>query len=296
MPKFSAPLVIVVIVVGIVILFGSRFLVTVPAGHVAVATKFGEVQPKSYIEGLHIPVNPLFEWTYFDARQQTLLESVNVPSQDQLTTRIDVSVQYRLDGDMAPEVLQNTGTFIRAVNVHLIPKLRSILREQGKTIKRAEDFFLEETQQKLQFSIQNELYEYLLPMGIQSQAILIREITLPPFISRAIEAKKEREQEVEKQKAELERFRTEQQQLVASAEAEREAAELEAQMRRVLADAQAYEIEALNKAIGANPAYLQLQALEALKAISENPSSKIYFLNSDSPSPLPLLHIGDVLK
>lgn len=34
-------------------------------------------------------------------------------------------------------------------------------------------------------------------------------ITLPPFIMRAIEAKKEREQEVEKQKAELERFRTE---------------------------------------------------------------------------------------
>ncbi len=94
----------------------------------------------------------------------------------------------------------------------------------------------------------------------------------------------------------FERFRTEQQQLVASAEAERQAAEQEAQQRRLLADAQAYEIEALNKAIANNPAYLQLQALEALKAISENPSSKIYFLNSDSPSPLPLLHIGDVLK
>ena len=295
MPKFSVPLVVVVIIIALVIGFGSRFLVTVPAGHVAVATKFGAVQPEPYSEGLHIPVNPLFEWHYFDARQKTHIESVNVPSQDQLMTRIDVSVQFRLNGAMAATILQDTGTFAEAVNVHLIPKLRSIMREQGKTIKRAEDFFLEETQIKLQTTIQNDLYEYLLPKGIEAQAILIREIMLPAFISRAIEAKKEREQEVEKQKAELERFRTEQQQLVASAEAEREAAEQEAQMRRVLADAQAYEIEALNKAIAGNPAYLQLQALEALKAISKNPSSKIYFLNGDSPSPLPLLHIGDVL-
>ncbi len=296
MPKFSVPLIIVVVIVGLVIGFGSRFLVTVPAGHVAVATKFGAVQSEPYPEGLHIPVNPLYEWHFFDARQKTHIESVNVPSQDQLQTRIDVSVQFRLNGSMAASILKDTGTFEQAVNVHLIPKLRSILREQGKTIKRAEDFFLEETQQKLQTTIENDLRIYLGPKGLEAQAILIRDITLPPFISRAIEAKKEREQEVEKQKAELERFRTEQQQLVASAEAEREAAEQEAQKRRLLADAQAYEIEALNNAIANNPAYLQLQALEALKAISENPSSKIYFLNSDSPSPLPLLHIGDVLK
>jgi len=52
----------------------------------------------------------------------------------------------------------------------------------------------------------------------------------------------------------------------------------------------------LNEAIAENPAYLQLQAMEALKAISQDPSSKIYFINSDSPQPLPLMNIGDVLK
>ena len=73
-----------------------------------------------------------------------------MPSQDQLQTKLDVSVQFRIDGSMAPEILKNTGDANAAVRVHLIPKLRSLLREQGKSIKRAEDFFLESTQENLQ--------------------------------------------------------------------------------------------------------------------------------------------------
>ena len=62
------------------------------------------------------------------------------------------------------------------------------------------------------------------------------------------------------------------------------------------ADAQAYEIEKINEAISSNPAYLQLQALEALKSISKDPATKIYFLDGSSPAPLPLMHMGDLLK
>jgi regulator of protease activity HflC (stomatin/prohibitin superfamily) len=122
---------------------------------------------------------------------------------------------------------------------------------------------------------------------------LIRDITLPAFISKAIEAKKEREQAVEKQKAELERFKTEQQQVIAQAEAQRRAAEELAQQKRVLADAQAYEIEKINQAIGSNPSYIKLQSLEALKSISKDPASKVYFIDSNSSQPLPLMHLSD---
>ncbi len=64
---------------------------------------------------------------------------------------------------------------------------------------------------------------------------------------------------------------------------------------KIAADAEAYKIEAINKAIGSSPSYVQLQALEALKAISASPSSKVYFINGDSPKPLPLMHLGDDL-
>jgi regulator of protease activity HflC (stomatin/prohibitin superfamily) len=193
----------------------------------------------------------------------------------------------------APKILKDTGSILDVTAVHIVPKLRSLIREQGKSIKNAEDFFLEATQHNLQTALLFGLSEYLLPKGVEVSAVLIRDISLPPFIMKAIESKKEREQEVVKQQAELERFKTEQQQLVASAKAEKEAAQSEADKRRLLADAQAYEIERINTAIGKNPSYIKLQALEALKVISKDPAAKIYFINGDSPMPLPLMHLGD---
>ena len=283
------------VAVGIValIIIGMQFVKTVPPGRVGVATLFGNVQSEGYSQGIHIPVNPLYRWTMYDARQKTHLETANVPSQDQLQTKLDVSVQYRIDGEMAPSILEQTGDEAVAVRVHLIPKLRSLLREQGKSIKRAEDFFQEETQETLQLALTDGLREYLAPKGIMVSAVLIRDITLPPFIVEAIEQKKEREQAVERERAELERVRTELQQQVARAEAGREAAEQEAARKKILADAQAYEITQINNAIARNPAYIQLQSLEALKAISKDPASKMYFMDGSSPSPLPLMHLGD---
>ncbi|MEE2874776.1 MAG: prohibitin family protein, partial [Candidatus Latescibacterota bacterium] len=64
--------------------------------------------------------------------------------------------------------------------------------------------------------------------------------------------------------------------------------------RRLLADARAYEITKINDAIGKNPNYVKLQALEALQAISKDPAAKVYFINGDSPQPLPLMHLGDI--
>lgn len=285
------PVALLLIIMG---LLATWVFKSVPAGHVSVATLFGKVIQEPYQPGLHFPVNPLYRWSDYDARQKTHMETAEVPSQDQLTTKIDVSVQYRIKADMAPMILTNTGSVEQVIAVHLVPKLRSVLREQGKTIKRAEDFFLEETQNQLQMALMESLQESLEENGLMVTEVLIRDITLPQFINQAIERKKEREQEAERQKAELDRFRTEQQQLVAEAEAKREAAEQEAQQRVLLADAQAYEIEMINKAISDNPAYIQLEALKALQAISKDPAAKVYFLNSDAPMPLPLMHMGDV--
>ncbi len=264
----------------------------VPVGHVAVAQLFGEVQGKPYPEGFHFPVNPMYGWQNYDIRHKTTKETADVPTRDQLQSTIDVSVQWRIIGSMASQVLQETGTVDDVLEVHLIPKLRSSLRESGKAIARAEDLFLEDTQRLMQESLTATLREYLAPWGVEVQQVLIRDINMPAFINKAIESKKEREQEVEKQKAELERFTTEQEQLVVEAAAARQAAEEEAAMVRLLADARAYEITVLNEAIAQNPAYIQLQALQALEAISNDPAAKLYFLNGDAPMPLPLMNIG----
>lgn len=287
---FIVALFIVIIFFAVV---GSRFFTIVPAGNVAVATLFGEVQKQHLEEGLHIPVNPLLQFTLYDVKDQTHKETADVPTQDQLQTQIDVSIQYRVKPSFAPQLWQKAGDIQAVKDKYVVPAIRSNLREAGKGIKRAEDFFLEQTQADLQIRLLSSLQEYLEPKGVEIQRVFIRDINLPAFITKAIESKKEREQAVEKQKAELERFRTEQQQLIAKADAELQAAEQQALQRRLLADAQAYEIEQLNKAIANNPVYIQLRAIEAFTQISKDPASKIYFIDSNSPQPLPLMHMGE---
>ena len=288
-PKLAA----VAVVIVLIFFFGQRFIKTVPPGHVAVAVLFGEVMPTPRQEGLHFPVNPLYSWVDYDTREKTLKETAQVPTQDQLQTTVDVSVQFEINGAMAPEILQNVGTQAQAVNVYLTPKLRSLVREQGKMIPKAEDFFLEKTQQILEGNLEAGLRTYLEPKGIIIKAVLVRDINLPAVLTQAIEQKKEREQAVERQKAELERFRTEQLQQVAAAEAKRKAAEEEAAQIRILAEAQAFEIREINKAVAGNQSYIQLQSLNALKEISKDPAAKLYFMDGSSTQPLPLMNLGE---
>ena len=281
------------VAVMIVLVFGGRFFKTVPPGHVGVATLFGEVMDEPFREGLHVPINPFYQWVLFDVRQTTLKESAQVPTRDQMQTKIDVSVQYRLDGDRAPMILRETGDAQRVISVQLIPFLRSLVREEGSKIPRAEDFFLEEIREQLEQGLQLRMQEELAPKGILVSNVLIRDINLPSVLSQAIEQKKEREQAVERQKAELERFAQEQQQKVAQANAQLEAARLEAEQVRVLASAKADEIRLINDAIAKNPAYIQLQSLEALKAMAKDPAAKLYFMDSNALQPLPLMHLGE---
>lgn len=287
-------LTIVLVAVLLVLIFGRQFFHQVPAGHVGVAAFFGEVLDESFAEGPHFPINPLLTWRDIDVREKShTMTGVEVPTRDQLLTKFDLSIQYRLDAAMAPRMFRETGDETAVVSVHLVPNVRSLVRELGTKINRAEDFFLDETRELLAVELQAKLGDLVRDKGIVIESVLIRGINLPPVLTQAIEQKKEREQAGERQKAELERFRTEQQQQVAAAEASRRAAEEEAKRQRILADAKAYEISAVNKAIANNPAYIQLQALEALKKIAEDPAAKLYFMDGDSPQPLPLMHLGE---
>lgn len=290
--SFQIPfkLILVLLALVVILIAGLSSIKTIKAGHVGVATLFGDVRQQTYQPGFHL-VNPLYRWTVYDTREKTHMETIGIPSQDQLITEADISVQFRVDGKMTNQIISDTGGFNELVKVHLIPNVRSIAREQGKSIQKAEEFYLDRVQTQLQATIQTELQNRLGPKGVIVEAVLLRRFELPSFIASAIEAKKEREQAAEQQIAELERFKTEQEQLIATANAEKQAAALEAERRRLIADAQAYEIKAINNAISENPAYIQLKALEALGEIAKDPSAKIYFLNDQSP--VPLLHFGE---
>lgn len=249
-----------VFVVGVFILLWSC-MTTVPVGHVKVATIFGKAINTPYSEGLHF-VNPLYEFHSFDIRQKTHKETAAVPSEDKLTTVMDVSIQYRTIDSMAVDILKNTGSTQDLINIHLIPKLRSILREQGKGVEKSQDFFLEHIQSKLQISLKDGLREFLQPKGIYIDSVLIRKIELPKIIRDSIAETKKREQEVLLQQAELERFAMQQDKKIKQAESELAAAKLEAQKVKELADAEAYKIDMINKQLSKSPNYIKLKQVE----------------------------------
>lgn len=283
----------IAIVALLLLMFGQRFFHSVPAGHVGVAILFGEVQPEPYPEGLHI-VNPFLSWVDLDVRQDTFrITQLEMPTRDQLLSKVDLSIQWRLDASRAPIVFRDTGDKDRIIAVHLHPKARSLVRTLGTQIERAEDLFKDEIRDRLAVQLSDELSSYVADKGILVDSVLLRNINLPTVLAEAIGRKKEREQEVERQRAELERVKLEQEQQVAQAEASRRAAEEDAKRLRILADAKAYEISTINKAASGNPAYIQLQSLEALKKMAEDPAAKLFFMDSNSPTPLPLMHLGD---
>lgn len=280
----------VVVVLIIIALLCSSTVIS--PGHVGVQVTMGTVNEAPLREGMHF-VNPFSHIEVFDIRQQTHKEEdVMVPSRDQLTSKLDVSIQYTVKPELAPKILKEIGDLDRVQVIVMQPKIRSALREATKTVQNAEEYMSNETQTRLQTLIESELAT-LEPMGIHISAVLLRDITLPDVIQTAVKTKKVREQAVIQQQADLQRFTVEQQQKVAQAEAEKKASEMAALRTRIEADAEAYKIKALNDAAAQSPVYVQLKALDALVELSKNPAHKIFFIDGKGQYPVPLLHMND---
>ncbi len=268
---------------------------TVSPGTVKVGYRFGQYT-ETIDQGMHFPVNPLVSWRTVDTKQKTVgLEDVSLPSQDQLTSSVDVSVQYRAIATAGDTIISGTGDVETVIIVHLFPKAAELVRDAGRHVAKAESLFLESTVNELANQMTKELREFMEPKGILVEAVLWRHIDLPAFIVTGIQQKKLREQKAQEQIAELERFETEAQQTIKTATANKNAAVLEAEQIKILADAEAYRIKMVNEAVANNPAYIQLQSLEALKAMAKDPAAKLIIMDGSSVSPIPFLNLGSDL-
>lgn len=298
--------------IGIVIflIIVTRFFATIPAGHVGVGTMFGKVQANIYTEGIHF-INPLVEITLFDARQKTHKESMGVPSSDQLITKFDLSIQYRLIKEQAPVMLKETGTPREVIEVHMMPLLRSQMREIGKSVQRAENFYEQSVQQRIQEELLLGLSS-LAKKGIKIEKLLIRDVTLPKIITNAVMRKKEAAQAAEKAKEELKKFKVDQERKEAQAEAEKraeliqankkkevmlikanaelEAAKINAQAVLVRAEADAAAKRKIIEAMTLD-GYLKVESMRILKELQKG--NHLIILDPDAVSPLPFLNLTE---
>ncbi|MCP4270773.1 MAG: prohibitin family protein [Gammaproteobacteria bacterium] len=242
--KAAIPIIIMVLLIWL----GLNSYTTVKPGHNKVATLFGDIQDKPLLEGFHI-VNPLLKFHSYDLRVHTeTWTKVQVPSQDKLKTSMDISVTFRINADYTPTMLKETGTLNEAITKLLTPKVRSLLREAGKSVEKSQDFYLDTVQQELQLYMEAGLTEYMSRKGLVIEAVLFRDITLPQVVTSAVIQTKERQEQLEREKAQLRIVEQQAQQQVKQAEAREMAAIADANAKRTLADAEAYQIEKLANA------------------------------------------------
>jgi prohibitin 1 len=185
---------------------------SVPAGHVGVLTLFGKVDTSEVLpEGIHL-VNPFKANHVMSVRTQTVKETARVPSSEGLEMALDTSLIYHLNPAKAAEVYQRIGPNYETTIIE--PELRSSIREA--TASHSANALYSSARTEVQEQIRKDLIAALTPRGIEIEAVLLRDIQLPPTLQTAIQAKQQAEQEslamsfkLQKEKQEADRKRIE---------------------------------------------------------------------------------------
>lgn len=289
-----------IVAVAAIISFSGMF--TVNSGHVAVGTLYGKVQDTVYTEGMHWE-NPLMNMKHFDVREKTLKLTLAVPSADQLSTSFDISIQFRLLGDMVPTMIRDTGTPEMVIDTHMMPLFSSKTREIGKSVENAESFYKQEVQQRVQNELLTEL-SMLSKKGIKIEKLLVRKVTLPKIITDAVLRKKTAAQNAEKAKEELKKFKVDQERKNAEAQASRlalvtkasgrlEAAKIDAKATLITATAEAQSKKKQIDVLG-RQGYITLETVKTLKYL-ENGNHYI-ITDGKNGSPIPFMNMTKMVK
>lgn len=163
----------------------------IPAGHVGVVDFFGTVSDHTLSPGIRF-VNPLARVINFSWQTNEHKETMSVLSREGLSIGLEMSVIYRLNPDSAAQVYKTIqgGDFLEII---LIPQFRSIARAVTAGMPASALYSTEREQ--LGLSIQHVLAKQISPRGITVETTPLRNVSLPPQLTEAIEQKQKADQE-----------------------------------------------------------------------------------------------------
>ena len=96
-------------IIGLFIILLQSAFVIVDAGHVGVIKRLGAVQAQHLNEGFHLKIPVIDDVIQLDIRLRKVSNDPISASKDLQTVRTEVSVQYSLNGDIAPTSFQKIG-------------------------------------------------------------------------------------------------------------------------------------------------------------------------------------------
>lgn len=277
-----------IIAFGFILLLTEAFVI-VESGHVGVVRTLGAVQPEALPEGFHFKKPFLDNVEQIDVRLTRSESAATAASKDLQNVSTKVTVQYSLQGPVAPRTFQKIGTRNVVAQTLVSPAIMESVKAVTAQYT-AEQLVTKRAEVKL--AIQEAINTFITATlkdkdalgALQIANVAITDFDFSPEFNRAIEEKVKAEQDA--LKAENDKIR-----IVTQAEAA-------AAQRNLAADAKAYEIEtestaraeAIRREAAAlknNPALIQLRMAEKWDGVLPKVSSD---------GALPVLNLGDLTK
>ena len=245
-----------------------RTFTVIPAGTVGVVDFLGKVNDETLKPGVNI-VNPIAKIIKYSFKTQELKENMTVPSKEGLPVQLEISLWYRVDPTMANEIYKtvDAGDYL---NVILIPQFRSVVR--GVTAKFEAKALYTGAREQLATQITENLQKIVGSKGIIIEDAPLRQIILPPGLSRSIEEKLQAEQESQRMSFILQKE---------TQEADRKRIEAKG-----IADFQSI----VSKEINAN--LLKWKGIEATEKLASSANAKVVVIGSGKDG-LPLILGGN---
>jgi len=261
------------------------------------------VEDKAYKPGAKYLILPFInDWHIFDTRQQNLEMTRDHTRGDRRTRddllfktidgndiSLDVIIQYKINPEMAPYILQYVATDNHVLKEKII---RTVARSKPRDIfgeLKTEEFYVADEREKMAQKAKLKLQEILGPMGVIVENVMTKDYSFNKEYTQAIEDKKiadQREQKhrsaqhaaLEEYKTKLEVARGEVNKMIADADGEYRKAQIEADVyyekQKLLAQAimaegiaEAKGIQEMNNALAGSggEAFVKLRIAEALQ-------------------------------
>ncbi len=240
-----------------VILFTSCAIVR--QGEIGVKRKMGKLNPNFSGPG-PVGFNPFTTKVIkMPIRTMNMEINANLPSKEGLNVVAVISILYRMQPSKAPAIIETIGIG-NEVNV-----ISSVFRSSAADV--CSRFFAKDMHSAQRANIEKEVTEQmtkiLLPRGFEIEAVLLKNIQLPPGLARAVEEKLEAEQQAQRMEFLLDREKREAQRKIIEAEGIR--------------DSQKIIAEGLTKPI------IEWQSIEAFRELAKSPNSKIIMTDGKTP-------------
>lgn len=228
-------------------------------GEFGVKRTFGRFSDNVYTSGLRT-FNPFTSKVIKVSSQTENLEvSLNIPSQEGLTIQSEVSILYRVTKKEAPELLRNVG--LEYEESLILPVFRSAVADVTSK------YYAKDMHSGNRAEIENAIRELMMKTltgkGILVENVLLKSISLPKNLTKAIEDKLEAEQQAQRMEFILQQEKQEAERKRIQAAGERDA-------NKIIA-------EGLTKEV------LQFKALDAWLKLSQSSNSKVIITNGTVP-------------